>query len=173
MRLYKAKVAEIAQAIIQNLNDDGHIEVDNMNRSEAEADIVAIMTEYLNRDRRLRETVRERMAKFSIPYDQYSKIRSQIAQEWGHPVGNRVERYLSNQFIESFMISRFIDEVFSEDHVIRKGILEILKGFDVDEGALRDEAREQIKNVQENTVEYEIRFSQALKEIKRRHGLIE
>ena len=173
MRLYKAKVPEIASALIQTLNDDGHIEVENANRTEAEADMVAIMHEYLNRDRLLRESVRERMSRFSIPYDQYSKIRSQIAQDWGHPIGNRVERYLSSQFIESFMISHFIEEVYSPDHVMRKSILEVLKSFDVDEGALRDEAREQVKNIAENTVEYEIRFAQALKEIKRRHGLID
>ena len=127
MRLYKAKVPEIASALIQTLNDDGHIEVENANRTEAEADMVAIMHEYLNRDRLLRESVRERMSRLSIPYDQYSKIRSQIAQDWGHPIGNRVERYLSSQFIESFMISHFIEEVYSADHIMRKSILEVLK----------------------------------------------
>ena len=142
-------------------------------RAEAEADLVAIMSEYLNRDRMLRETVRERMARRAIPYDEYPKIRSRIAQEWGHPIGSRIERYLANQFIESFMLSRFVEEVYSDDHTMRKSILEVLKVFSVDEEALREEARNAIKNISENTVEYEIRFTQALREVKRRHGLID
>ena len=173
MRLYKAQVPEIARQVIQHLNDDGHIEVLPTSRIEAEADLVAIMTEYLNRDRNLREAVREKMARLSIPYDQYGRQRSQTAQEWGHPVGHRVEKYLAGQFVEGFMISRFVDEVFSDDHVIRKSILEVLKNFSVDENALRDEAKLKIKNIAENTVEYEIRLSQELREVKRRHGLID
>ena len=71
------------------------------------------------------------------------------------------------------MLSRFVDEVYSEDSEIRRTILDLLKNFNVDEEALREEARNNIKNISENTVEYEIRFSQALREVKRRHGLIE
>jgi hypothetical protein len=173
MKLYRTKISEIANGVIRKLNDDGHIEVSPDNRLESEMDLVAIMEEYLKRDRMLRETVRERMAALSIPYDAYPKIRRQLATEWNHPVGQNVERYLSNQFIESFFLSKFVDEVYSENRSIRNIILEILESFNVDEGELRDEAREQVKNIPENTVEYEIRFNQALRDVRVRHGLIE
>jgi len=42
----------------------------------------------------------------------------------------------------------------------------------VDERGLRDEAREQIKNVSEGTVEYEMAFARALRSVKKRRGLI-
>ena len=173
MKLYRAKIPEISTNVIRILTDDGHIEVEATNRLEAETDLVAIMEEYLKRDRMLRETVRERMARLSIPYDSYSKIRREQAQEWNHPVGNKVEHYLARQFLESFFLSNFVDEVYSQDNVIRTRILELLQDFDVDEQALRDEAREKVRNIQENTVEYEIRFNQALKEVRKRHGLID
>ena len=50
--------------------------------------------------------------------------------------------------------------------------MEILRGHDVDERALREEARSKIANVREGTVDYEIAMSKAMKEVKKRHGLI-
>ena len=71
------------------------------------------------------------------------------------------------------MISRFVDEVYAEDKDLYKNILGMLREQHVDEHALRDEAREQIKNIPEGTVDYEIALSKALKEVKKRHGLIQ
>ena len=71
------------------------------------------------------------------------------------------------------MISRFVDEVYSEDKELYKRVLGILRDQRVDEHALRDEAREQVKNIPEGTVDYEIALSKALKEVKKRHGLIQ
>jgi hypothetical protein len=70
------------------------------------------------------------------------------------------------------MISRFVEEVFAEDKDIYKAMLEILRKHDVDERAIRDEALEKIKNIAEGTVEYEIALSRAIKDVKKRHGLI-
>jgi hypothetical protein len=96
-----------------------------------------------------------------------------MADEWGHPTGDDVERFLARQFVENFMISRFIEEVYAEDKDLYKKVLAILRDQHVDEHALRDEAREQIKNIPEGTVDYEIALSKALKEVKKRHGLIQ
>ena len=96
-----------------------------------------------------------------------------MAEEWGHPTGDDVERFLARQFVENFMISRFVDEVYSDDKDLYKRVMGILRDQHVDEHALRDEAREQIKNIPEGTVDYEIALSKALKEVKKRHGLIQ
>ncbi|MEC7983816.1 MAG: DUF507 family protein [Myxococcota bacterium] len=173
MRLYRSRVDSISKKVIQDLTDGNHIEVDSNNRMEAIADLEAIMLEHLNRDRRLRDSVRERMANRRIPYDEYPKIRSQLAKEWGHPLGSQLEKYLSIQFVESFMVSPYIEEVYSDDFTMRRIIMEVLKEFDVDEAALRDEARAQLKNISETSAEYEIRFAQALREVRVRHGLLE
>ena len=77
-----------------------------------------------------------------------------MAQDWGHPTGDDVEKYLARQFVENFMISNFVEEVYGEDKDIYKAILEILRNNDVDERALREEARAKIANVREGTVEY-------------------
>lgn len=172
MKIYRLKIPSIAHDIIEHLNNEGMIEVTGEGRPEAELDLVAIMEEYLRRDSELRESVKEHMARHSVPYDQYGKIRGQLAGEMGHPTGDDVDRFLARQFVENFMISRWIDEVYAEDKDIYKAILDLLRGHSVDERALRDEARERIKNIPEGTVDYELALSSAMREVKKRHGLI-
>lgn len=172
MKLYRMKIPVIAHDVIEALCNEGLIDVANENKPEAELDLVAVMEEYSRRDSDLRERVKEYMATRNVPYDQYGKTRSQLAQEMGHPIGDDVERFLARQFVEGFMISRFIDEVYGEDKDLYKRILDVLKGHHVDERALRDEAKERIKNIPEGTVDYELALSSAMREVKKRHGLI-
>ncbi|MFT4979966.1 MAG: hypothetical protein ACI8S6_005878, partial [Myxococcota bacterium] len=123
-------------------------------------------------DRALREKVREYMHERSIPYGRYGRIRSQIAESWGHPISDDVERFLARQFVENFMMSRFIEEVYGTDTVLYKAVIDILRNYHVDEAALREEAAGKVKNVSEGSVEYEIALQQALREVKKRHGLL-
>jgi hypothetical protein len=173
MKLYRVKIAPIAHTVIETLCDNELIEVDREKRAEAELDLVAIMEEYLRRDAALREAVREHMAGHNVPYEQYGKTRNKMAEEWGHPTGDDVERFIARQMVENFMISHFVTEVFADDKEIFKRILGILVANDVDEGALRAEAQEKIQNIPEGTVDYEIALSRAMKEVKKRHGLLQ
>jgi hypothetical protein len=172
MKLYRAKIQPIAHTVIESLVNSGSLEVEPENSSEAELDLVAIMEEYSRRDFALRDAVKEHMADHDVPYDQYGRTRSRMAQAWGHPTGDDVERHLARQFTENFMISNFVEEVYGDDKVIYKTILEILRDNNVDERALREEARAKIANLAEGTVDYEIAMSRAMKDVKRRHGLI-
>jgi hypothetical protein len=172
MKLYRAKIEPIAHSVIESLVNSGALEVVPENYAEAELDLVAIMEEYSRRDFALRDAVKEHMANHGVPYDQYGRTRSRMAQDWGHPTGDDVERHLARQFTENFMISNFVEEIYGEDKDIYKGIMEILRANNVDERALRDEARTKIANLSEGSVEYEIAMSKAMKEVKRRHGLI-
>ena len=65
-----------------------------------------------------------------------------------------------------------VDEEIADTIRALQAILEILRDNNVDERALREEARAKIANVDEGTVDYEIAMSKAMKEVKRRHGLI-
>ena len=90
MKLYRVKIPAIAHSVIESLCNEEAIDVAVENRAEAELDLVAIMEEYLRRDIALREQVREHMSSHEVPYDHYSKLRSQFAESWGHPTGEDV-----------------------------------------------------------------------------------
>lgn len=171
MKLYRSRIPAIAHGVVERLVNDGDIEVDLPNRTEAEQDLVAIMEMYIKRDNDLRESVREVMERKGISYDQYGKLRSELAEQWDHPVGDDVERFLARQFVENCMISPYVNEVFAEDRELYKKTVDVLKSFDVDEKALRAEAEDRIKNIAEGSVERQDALNRALKEVRRRHGL--
>ena len=172
MKLYRAKIPAIAQQVVDRLITESCIEVRPENREEAERDLAAIMEEYLRRDGELREQIRDHMADQHIQYSEYGRTRKKIADELGHPLGDDVERFLCRQFIENMMISPHVEEVFEEDRVMYKKVMEILKENDVDENEIREEAASRIKNVAEGTVDYEIALQDAIKAVKKRRGLI-
>jgi uncharacterized protein len=169
MKLYRAKVPVIAEEVIRTLVEHKDIEVTD--HKEAEADLVAIMEEFLRRDAAVRKKAKDVMARRKLPYAEYGRIRKAVADEMDHPTYNDVQKFLNRQFIENLMISRFVDEVWSEDAVLRKKIAEVLERHDVDEQAIREEAAGKVKNVKEGTVEYEIALNDAIREVKRRRGL--
>lgn len=172
MKLYRAKVPVIAEEVLRVLVEEGDVEVDPERREEAEKDLMAIMEDYLRRDQDFRNEIKDQMAARKIPYDQYGRTRGRVAEETGHPVGDDVERYLTRQFIESMLISPNIDEVFAEDKVIHRKIMAVLRGHHVDERDIREEAMQKIKNIAEGTVDYEIALQNAMREVRKRRGLV-
>ena len=172
MKLYRAKVPTIATEIIATLVQDGDIDVEHANFGEAEKDLVAIMEEFVRRDFEFRNAIKDHMADRGMAYGEFGRVRSKMADERNHPLNDDVERFLARQFTENMMISRFVEEVYGEDKLIYKKIFEILRSHHVDEQGIRDEAREKVKNAKEGTVDYEIALQKAVKEVKKRRGLI-
>jgi hypothetical protein len=172
MKLYRAKVPVIAHETIQVLVAAGDIEVDPERRPDAEADLVAILEEFLRRDNDLRVRAKDIVAKRNLPYSSYGQIRKELAEEQAHPLGDDVVRFLCRQFIENLMISPSIEEVYADDASMLRRIREVLESHDVDEEGIRAEAAGRIKNVQEGTVEYELALAEAVRDVKKRKGLL-
>ena len=126
---------------------------------------------FLQRDGDLREAARESMEAHHVPYDQYGKVRGELAEAWGHPSGDDVDRFLARQIVENFMMSPSIGEVFADDKDIYKKVLDSLKAHDVDERQLRAEAEELIKNIPEGSMGRQDALTRALRDVRKRHGL--
>ena len=172
MKLYKARVQDISTKVVKIFNDDGSIEVSTQNFHEVVQDLSAIMLEFLRRDSQITKETKDRMNKSSVSFDQFGKQRSKLAKREKHPIGNDVEKYLSRQFIESFMMSKFVDEVYAEDSYLYKTIIKILETYHVNEEEIREEAKLLIKNIKQGTVEYEMSLSDSIRAVKRKKGLI-
>jgi hypothetical protein len=172
VKLYRAKVPTIAREALDQLIREGDIDVAAEDRDEAEKDLVAIMDEYLRRDNDLRDRIRDEMAALNLPYNEFGKTRKRLAEEMGHPVGDEVERFIARQIIENMLISRYVSEVFSDDKALFKKLILALRAHDVDERQIREEAESRVKNLREGTVEYEIALAAAVKDVKKRRGLI-
>lgn len=172
MKLYRAKIPVIAHETIKLLTESGDIEVEGDKRADAEEDLVAIMEEFLRRDSDIRTRAKDLVARRKLPYSEYGKVRKELADAQQHPFGDDVVKFFCRQFIECLMISPFVEEVYAEDAILLRRIREVLYRHDVDEDQIRAEAAGKIKNVEVGTVEYELALNEAVRDIKKRKGLL-
>tara|TARA_R110001583_G_scaffold12612_7_gene55832 strand:- start:11181 stop:11705 length:525 start_codon:yes stop_codon:yes gene_type:complete len=172
MKLYLANVSAISLKVIETLVNDGSIEVLPVGRQEAARDLSAIMEEFLRREREITRETKDMMSRIKLPYDEFGSQKSKLSKRKKHPSGGDIEKFLSRQFIESFMISNFVDEVYATDDYMYKKMLTILRDFHVDENEVREEAMSRITNISKGTVEYEIALQSAIREVKQKRGLI-
>ncbi|HET9753364.1 MAG TPA: DUF507 family protein, partial [Myxococcales bacterium] len=70
------------------------------------------------------------------------------------------------------LISRNVEEVFAEDHSIRRKIYQVFKKhLDVDEDIDR-EARSRLKHLSEGTTAWEVEYQKTVEQIRRNKGLL-
>lgn len=169
MRLYLGKIPVIAQDLIRKLKEDSDIEVSDV--AEAQLDIEAVLKEYVRLERELTEKAKDYMEARRLPYEQLPKIKRSLAEERDIGIGDESVSYISNQILEAFMHSRFVEEVYTDDVDLRKKVQTLLrKHMQVDSDVDR-EVRRRIKNLQEGTAAWEIEYQKVMEQLRRQHKL--
>jgi hypothetical protein len=169
MRLYPGKIPIIAAEIIGHLADAKDIEVEDS--GEAQLDVQAVLKEYLRRERDINEEAKEYLARRSLSYSNFSKVKKMIAQQQDFGVGDETITYIIQQTILAFENSNNFVEIYSDDQELTVKIRGILrKHMDLEED-LDSEVREKIKNLDEGTRNWEIEYSKVMEQIKRNRGL--
>src|SRR5215471_19688572 len=125
MRLYSGKIPAVGAEIVKALIEAGDIEVSD--RGEAEMDVQAVLKEYLRLEREITDKAKDVLQKKNLPYEQFGKVKRTIAGEKAFGLGEDGLEWMTTQMIESFMQSPHIAEVFVEDSVLRKHMVDILK----------------------------------------------
>ena len=172
MRLYRSQVPRIAEDIIGTFALDGDIVVEAPFREEAEADIRAIMEEYLRQETKVVQETRESMERGQITYDQFGKVKSAVADERGHKTGDDGIRYIASQILEMFMYSNHVEEVFGEDRLMRKTLMRIFRKHLVEEADLDREVRAKLKNMRPGSEKWDIEYKRVMDEVRRKKGLV-
>ena len=98
-------------------------------------------------------------------------VKTRLADERGFGVGDRAVDYLTRQIIEALFHSRHVDEVFSEDHTLRKSLRDVLNQHLHVDSDLDVEVRKRIKNLQEGTQSWEVEYQKVMQDLKRLKGL--
>jgi hypothetical protein len=169
MKLFTGKVPIIAAEITKILVDEGDIESDAP--EEVELDITAVLKEYIRTDRELTEKAKDLCENRNLPYSAFPKIKRQLAEQRGFMVGDEAIDYIMEQIIGAFMHSQFVEEIFSEDHELKRKMRTAIKRHTDIEDEIDKEARAKIKNLQEGTRDWDIEYSKAMAQVKRRRGL--
>ena len=171
MKLFSGKIGIISGEIARSLVDDGDIETDSPD--EVELDIQAVLKEYLRTDRELTEKAKDFCEKRGWPLSSYHKVKRKLADQQRFVIGDEAIDYIMEQVIGAFMHSQFVEEIYAEDHELKRKMRTVLRRHTEIEEEIDQEARAKIKNLEEGTRDWEIEYARAMDRVKRRRGLIE
>ena len=172
MRLYPKVIPIISREGIQQLMQDGDIEVEPMRVADAEMDLSAIMREYLANEERVNQATREALERRGYDYSKFNQVKREMADVRGFKMGDEGIEYVINQMIEFLLISRNVEEVFAQDNILRTKLHEVMKKhLDVDD-EIDKEARSRLKHLQEGTSAFDIEYNKTVEQIRRARGLI-
>jgi hypothetical protein len=172
MRLYPKVIPIISREAVQRLMQDGDIEVEPMRVADAEMDLSAIMREYLANEERVNQATREALERRGYDYSKFNQVKREMADVRGFKLGDEGIEFVINQCLEFLLISRNVEEVFSEDHAMRAKIVQIMKRhLDIDDEIDR-EARSRLKHLEEGTSAWEVEYQKVLDQIRRARGLV-
>ena len=169
MRLFPGRIPTIAQDIVQTLTADNDIETDAP--VEVQTDLESILKEYLRQERRVTDEAKNRMEIRGLSYGELGKMKGQVARDMRVPTGEDMLPYLLEQILEMLFHSQNVEEVFSEDNVLRKKITTILRRNLEVEQELDREVRSKIKNLEEGTASFETEYARVMDQIKRNKRL--
>lgn len=169
MRLFSGKIAPLSEDLVKALVD--HKDIECQSKKEVALDLESVFTNYLRLEKEAMEHAKDLLAKRGMQPTELPRLRKLAAEQKGIKVGEEMLDYLLDQLIEMLMHSGNVDEVFGEDHDLRRRMRPVLKKYlEVDE-QLETEVRGKLKHVQEGTRTWEVEYQRLMGEIQRRKGL--
>jgi hypothetical protein len=167
MKLYQGRIPQIAKEILEALVQEEDIEVLPEEMSEVELDIGSVLKEYLRVERDITDRARDIISNRDLPYNQLGKVKSQLAQERGFGLNDDAVDYITSQLIEVLLHSMHVEEVYSEDHELRRKMRPVLRRHMEVDTELDHEVRRRIKNLQEGTSTWETEYQKVMEDLKR------
>jgi hypothetical protein len=169
MRLYGAKVSPIAQEIVRSLVSAKDIETEA--QSEVIADVEAVLKSYLETEKQVDEKTRELLQRTGRGPTEFPRVRQQIAEHHGIKVGDEALDYLLDQVVEMLMHSAHVEEVYSQDIVLRRKMAPVFKKHMAADAELEAEVRAQLRHVKEGTAQWDVEYARVFEAVKRKRGL--
>ena len=171
MRLYASRVSAIAEEVVEALITKELVEVSRESAPEVVLDAESVLKEYLRSDRALTEEAKDAAQERGLDYGGHQKIKRQLAKQRGFGLYEDAVGYICNQLIETFLHTRHVEEIFGEDHDLRAAIAIVVKKHMSAGDELDVEVRKRIKNLNEGTADWEIRYQQTLDRLARTRNL--
>jgi uncharacterized protein len=170
MKIYRKVIPKIAKDIVRTLLANRAIEVEDGHRDEAELDVAGVLVEYMNDVDKVHSDARDALQRHNLPIEQLGRVKKSMAEARKLIMGEGALDYVIDKLVASLFESRHIEEVFSEDHEIRKMVHDAMKKYlGVDE-ELDREVRGRLKNLREGTTEWEVEYGRLIEQMRRARG---
>ncbi len=169
MRLYSAKVPQVAAEMVAGLVAEKAIESEQLD--EVALDIQSVLSQYVRDEQEVTDRAKDLAAARNLPPAELGRMKRLVAEERGIKVGDDAIDYLLDQLLEILMHSHNVDEIFAEDVDLRRIMRIPLRKQVAEEESLVAEVRGRLKHVQEGTRLWEIEYRRMMEDIKRRKGV--
>jgi hypothetical protein len=169
MRLFAAKLGTLASELVRALL--GASAIETQSPGEVERDVEAVLNGYLKAEQEASDKARDFIQQRGLATSEFGRLKRAAAEQRGIKVGDEALDYLLDQLVEMLLHSNNVDEVFAQDHELRRAMAPILKKHVSLEDELEKEARAQLKHVREGTSSWEIEYRRVMADIRRRKGV--
>jgi hypothetical protein len=169
MRLFSGKITPLSEELVKALADNKDIETES--RKEVASDLESVFSNYLRLEREANDRAKDLLQQRNLPPTELPRLRKLCAEQKGIKIGDDLLDYLLDQCIEMLMHSGNVDEVYGEDHDLRRRMRPILRKYLEISEALEEEVRGKLKHVQEGSRTWEVEYQRLMGEIQRRKGL--
>ncbi len=170
MRLFNSRIPHIIQDLLRRLTEQELIEILPASVEEVELDIESVLKEYLRSERALTEEAKDIAHQRGLDYSEHKKIKRVLAGKRQFGLYDESVGYIANQLIETLLHTRHVEEIFGDDNELRAAIAPVLKLHMSDEDPLDAEVRKRIRNLQEGTQDWDIRYQQVMQRLRNSRG---
>ena len=169
MRLFSGIVPQLSEEIAKALLDNRDIEAED--KSEVVRDVQSVFDNYLALEKQAMEKAKDLLQARNLPQTEFQRVRKLAAEQKGIKIGEDMMDHLLDQLIEILMHSNNVDEVYAEDHGLRRTMRPVLKKFLDLDAEVENEVRGKLKHVQEGSRTWEVEYQRIMGDIQRRRGL--
>ncbi len=163
------KVTEVARDMLRALTESGQVETDVPR--EVQLDLEAVLNEYLRTEADLLARARDTVTSRGLPQRDYARVLRTLADQKNVKLGEDALDYVLDQLVSMLLGSSNVEEVYAEDHELRRTLREPLRREAGASEKLDQEVRAQMKHVQEGTSLWEVEYQRMMSDIRRRRGM--
>lgn len=169
MLLPPHRVNDVAREMLQLLQKEGNIETE-MPR-EVQLDLEAVLNQYLKTEQELIARARQTLDSRGLPNRDFGRVLHSLAEQRGVKVGDDALDYVLEQLLEMLLNSSNVEEIYAEDHELRRHLRAPLRKVSEVREKTEKEVPHPLKSVVEGTPVWELEYQRMLEDIRRRRGL--
>ena len=156
-------VQKASENIVNSLLHHGDIDVEVSCCKEVVRDVASVLTSYSILEEQISKEASDIIAQNGISKEYLFKTKKTLAEKNGIKIGEYALGYLVKQVISILMHSPYVDEVYSEDHVLQKHMRPYLGELLNNNKKQLKKIKKQLKHVDVGTAKWQIEY-QRLKE---------
>ena len=171
MKIYKARISLMATELANALIAEKAVEVLPEEMDEFHLDIESVLQAYVDTERKIHEEAQDLIARRNLDFSALNRTKREIAKKYNFALGDEALDWVQDQLIEMLFHTTHVEEVWAENCDIRRISRPILLKHSALDDELDAEVRKRIKNLNEGSVAWDIKYHQVLEDVKRRKGL--